>query len=337
MDIRKNRSLKALNTFKVAAKSAYFMTLENTEDLQTLLTNDQWSSTQKLILGSGSNILFTQDYPGLVIKNALTGIQTVDENNDHIWIKVAAGENWHALVLYCVQRNYGGIENLSLIPGTVGATPVQNIGAYGVEVCTVIESLEAIEFASGNLVSFQLAQCQFNYRHSVFKGSLKNKFFITSVTFKLNKRPVLNMSYGAIQSTLEKTGLTPSVQSISHAVIAIRQHKLPNPSELPNAGSFFKNPYISLDALKTLQNKNPDIPYYIESKDRVKIPAGWLIEQCGWKGKKIGMVGVHQQQALVLINYGNASGNDIMQLAESIQQSIEAQFGIRLLPEVSII
>ena len=237
----------------------------------------------------------------------------------------------------CVQRNYGGIENLSLIPGTVGAAPIQNIGAYGVDIRHVIETIQTIELSSGNAVSFNQAECHFEYRHSIFKSSHKNRFFITHITVKLSKNPQLITHYGAIQSTLKKKGLTPSVQTISQAVIHIRQQKLPDPEKLPNAGSFFKNPLISLDTLQSLQNKNPGIPYYPEEKNHVKVPAAWLVEQCGWKGRQAGKAGVHFQQPLVLVNHKGASGEDIKQLAQSIQQSIATQFGITLSPEVTIL
>lgn len=335
MNIQKNVSLKPFNTFDIDVSTAYFFALQNTNSLLDLLSS--LPSHPTLILGGGSNVLFTEDYSGIVIHNELKGIEIVDENNDHIWLKIAAGENWHQLVMYCVDHGYGGIENLSLIPGTVGAAPMQNIGAYGVEIRSVFESLDAIELATGKLKSFDNADCQFGYRQSIFKNTHKDQFMICSVTLKLDKNPKLNTSYGAISETLKRMGAKPSIKTISDAVIDIRQSKLPDPNKIPNAGSFFKNPYVTQEIFKALKNRYPEIPNYPAPDNHIKLPAAWLIEQCGWKGKSVGKAGVHEHQALVLINRNNASGADLKKLAETIQQSVNDQFGILLTPEVNII
>ena len=337
MNIQNNISLQSLNTFRIKAKAKHFVALNNSKDLSSILTDETWAPTTKLILGGGSNILLTQDYQGLVIHNELKGVEIIDENNKHIWLKIAAGENWHQFVIYCVTHGYGGIENLSLIPGTVGAAPMQNIGAYGVEICSVFESLAAMEIATAKIKTFTKQACQFGYRNSIFKNSHKDRYIIINVTLKLNKKPQLNTNYGAIQATLEAMGEKPSIQSISKAVIRIRQSKLPDPNKIPNAGSFFKNPFITKETFNTLQNQYPEIPHYPAPDNQIKVPAAWLIEQCGWKGKTLGNASVHQHQALVIVNRHNASGTDLKKLADAIQQSVNDQFGIVLTPEVNII
>ena len=335
--IKQNISLKPYNTFGIDANAAYFCHLTHIEDLQTALLSDPWNRLPRLILGDGSNILLTQDYPGLVIHNELMGLTILHENDEHVRIKIAAGENWHRFVRYCVDQNYGGVENLSLIPGTVGAAPMQNIGAYGVEIRSVFDSLEAVELKTGQLTTFYHQDCQFGYRNSIFKNTHKDQYLITSITLTLNKKPTFNTHYGAIQATLKKMHLKPSIQSISNAVIQIRQSKLPDPNQIPNAGSFFKNPIIRKEKYQTLQNHYPDMPHYPVADHQIKIPAAWLIEQCGWKGKKVGRAGVHEHQALVLVNCNHASGADLKKLAAAIQQSVTDQFDIELTPEVNLI
>lgn len=325
-------SLKPYNTFSIDAHAQYFADACNTAALKTLLS--AYHSTPKLILGGGSNILFTRDVDGLVIHNQITGIETIDDNQDHVFLKIGAGENWHQLVLYCIENNYAGIENLSLIPGTVGAAPIQNIGAYGVEIKDTLFKVHAIDIRNGTTRIFNNAECEFNYRDSIFKNALKNKYIITHVILRLNKNPIFHVEYGAIAEKLK--GRAISIKTISDAVIQIRQEKLPDPNVIPNAGSFFKNPIVSQQKFLSLQEKYPTMPHFPEQNDCVKIPAGWLIEQCGLKGKRFGNTGVHAQQALVLVNYGHATGTEINALAERIQAAIQEQFDIALATEVNI-
>lgn len=338
MDIKKDFPLKQYNTFGIDAKCDFFAEFRDIDTLKQLLLNPGLTDLEKLVLGGGSNILFTKDFPGLVLKNSLKGIEIIKENDDHIWVKSGAGEIWHELVLYCINRNYAGIENLSLIPGLTGAAPMQNIGAYGVELKSVFENLEALRIKDGKFYSFKNADCEFGYRESIFKKSLKGQFIITSVTLRLNKKPAYNISYGAIQQTLEEHGIKElSIKAISDAVISIRQSKLPDPQVIGNAGSFFKNPEIPAQTYVLLSHEYPEMPNYKLPDEMVKIPAGWLIEQCGWKGKKVGNTGSHINQSLVLVNYGQATGEEIKDLAFKIQNSVKEKFGIELNPEVNII
>lgn len=338
MQVQHNYSLKAYNTFGIDVSCNYFAEVTSTEELKTLLADPQWKTQPRLILGGGSNLLFTGDFDGLVIKNSIKGIEVVKEDEAHTWLKAGGGEVWHNLVLHAIDKGLGGIENLSLIPGQVGAAPMQNIGAYGVELKDVFDSLEALHIESGELHTFNNEQCAFGYRESVFKNKYKGQYIITSVTLRLSKKPVFNTSYGAITDTLKEMGVEQlSIKAISDAVIHIRQSKLPNPAELGNAGSFFKNPVISRSAFEKLQLQNPTVPHYDQPDGSVKVPAGWLIEQAGWKGKKVGNTGSHAKQALVLVNYGNATGNEIYKLALDIQQSVKDQFGIDINPEVNIV
>lgn len=338
MVIKENISLKAYNTFGIDANARFFTAIESIVDLQKLLVDPQYKTMPKLILGGGSNLLFTRDFEGLVIKNDITGMEVVKEDKDHVWLKAGAGENWHQFVLYCIEQGYAGIENLSLIPGTVGAAPMQNIGAYGVEIKDCFEALKAVEIATGEVHTFNNVDCRFGYRYSIFKDEVKDQYVIANVTFRLNKNPSYNISYGAIQETLDKMDVaTLSIKAISDAVIHIRQSKLPDPAKIGNAGSFFKNPTIDKILFEALKVKFPPIPGYNLPGNQVKVPAGWLIEQCGWKGKTIGNVGVHQNQALVLINRGNAIGEEVKQLALKIQESVTRKFGISLVPEVNMV
>lgn len=337
MKIIENQSLKAYNTFGIDKKSRFFT---HVRDLDSLKDTLLWAKEKDLpvfILGGGSNVLLTQDFPGLVIKIELKGIEVVKETSDEIWVEVGAGENWHEWVLFAIKQNWAGIENLSLIPGTVGASPMQNIGAYGVEIKEVFESLNALNRDTLDLVTFDAASCQFGYRESIFKHEMKDQYVITSVVFRLQKKPKFNIEYGAIQETLENKGIKElSIQAISDAVIEIRQSKLPDPKEIGNAGSFFKNPTISTKEFDNLKTQFPSIPGY-PIENGVKIPAGWLIEQAGWKGKRIGEVGVHARQALVLVNYSNGDGKAIEKLAQEIQDSVNEKFGIQLSPEVNFL
>ena len=340
MQFQKNISLSHLNTFGIEAFAKDYVEIHQLADLYKLFNTNLYQQSEHLVLGGGSNILLTKDFDGLVIKNCIAGIDTTKEDADDIWVKVGAGIQWHKFVLDCIQQNRGGVENLSLIPGTVGAAPMQNIGAYGVEIKDVFESLQAFDKVTGELRTFDNKQCEFEYRESIFKHKAKNQFIITSVTFKLTRhKHLLNTSYGTVQDTLKAEGITtsPTIEEVSNAVIKIRQSKLPDPKEIGNAGSFFKNPLVHKIDYKKLLTKFPTIPAYQLSNQQVKIPAGWLIEQCGWKGKTIGNIGVYKNQALILLNYGNGSGNEIKKLALKIQQSVVDKFGIELSPEVNFV
>lgn len=328
-------SLKKLNTFGINAHAKYFLSIQSKEDLFRALR--EFQSLSKLILGGGSNILFTQDFEGLVIKNEIKGIDIVEENNDYVLLNVGAGENWHDFVRYCVSKGYYGVENLSLIPGTVGAAPIQNIGAYGVELKDSFFSLEAMRISDGKIFEFIKEDCQFGYRSSIFKHSHKNQFAITQVKLKLSKTPLFNTTYQSLQERLEKINSAPlSLKLISDTIIQIREEKLPNPKYIGNAGSFFKNPEVDENLFSTLKNQYEKIPFFPGEKG-VKIPAGWLIEQCGYKGKRIGDIGVHAHQALVLVNYGEGEGKAISNLAKEIAHSVKTKFAITLEPEVNII
>ncbi|GMQ28520.1 UDP-N-acetylmuramate dehydrogenase [Algoriphagus confluentis] len=337
MKIIENLSLKPFNTFAIDKKSRFFT---QAEDLDALKGSLMWAKERQLpvlILGGGSNVLLTRDFPGLVIKIELKGIEVIQETEEEIWVEVGAGENWHEWVLFAIKQNWAGIENLSLIPGTVGASPMQNIGAYGVEIKEVFESLKALNRDTLNMETFDGEACQFGYRESVFKHELKDRYVITSVVFRLQKVPRFNISYGAIQDTLKQNGVKDiSIQAVSDAVVEIRRSKLPDPKEIGNAGSFFKNPTIAFEAFENLKAQFPSIPGY-SVENGVKVPAGWLIEQAGWKGKKIGEVGVHAKQALVLVNFGHGDGKAIQSLAQDIQNSVNEKFGIFLSPEVNFV
>lgn len=339
ISIQKNIDLKPYNTFGIQAKADHFVSLHTPDDLYELIQSDLFKNERHLILGGGSNLLLTQDFKGLVIHNNLKGITLVEENEDDLTLEVASGEPWHPFVVHCVNQNWGGIENLSLIPGTVGAAPMQNIGAYGVEICEVVENVTGIDLTTGTSRSFTNKECMFGYRESVFKKELKGKFFISSVTLTLSKKNhLLNTEYGAIKNTLHAMHITsPTIQSISDAVIAIRRRKLPDPSTIGNAGSFFKNPVITAPHYQSLKKIHPEIPGYLIENQLVKVPAAWLIEQCGWKGKRFGDAGVHQHQPLVLVNYNHASGEEIFSLAMNIRTSVQEKFDIELTPEVNII
>ena len=333
MNILRDISLKPFNTFGIDMPAACFVELEDMHQLLELSDTDR----PRHILGGGSNILLTAPVTGLVIRNRLTGITQVHEDNDHVWLKVNSGEIWHNFVLFAINENLGGVENLALIPGTVGAAPIQNIGAYGVEAKETIACVTFWHWEDRKFISYNTGQCRFGYRDSIFKHELKDKVFITSVVFKLKKKPVFNTSYGAIEQELQKKGIKElSVKAIAAAVISIRTGKLPDPHIIGNAGSFFKNPTIPVSYYNELKAAHPLIPSYPVSSDLVKVPAGWLIEQCGWKGYRNGDAGVHALQALVLVNYGHAGGNDIWQLSVQIVDSVKNKFGIDLEREVQV-
>lgn len=339
MTIQHHISLRSFNTFGIDAKAYFFAEAASESTLLALLQQPQIKEMPLLILGGGSNMLFLKDFEGMVIHLTIKGIDVVKETDEYVWVKSGAGVVWHDLVQYAVANNWGGIENLSLIPGTVGAAPIQNIGAYGVEIKETFDSLEAIHISSGEKQVFDKEACNFGYRDSIFKQYAKNQYIITSVTFRLNKKnAAINMSYGAISDTLHEMGISsPTLQDISNAVITIRQSKLPNPAELGNAGSFFKNPEIAKIQFDTLQQSFPSIPSYPAPHGLIKVPAGWLIEQSGWKGKRVGNCGVHSKQALVIVNYGGATGQEIKNLAMQIQADVLQKFGVEIMPEVNFI
>ncbi|WP_423818242.1 UDP-N-acetylmuramate dehydrogenase [Salinimicrobium sp. TIG7-5_MAKvit] len=330
-------SLKAYNTFGIDVKARNFVEVTSVEELREVLKNTY--ASELFILGGGSNMLLTKDVQKTVVYINLKGIEILEENENDVLVKAMAGENWHEFVLYCIDHSFGGLENLSLIPGKVGTAPIQNIGAYGVELKDSFESCTALDIQTLQLKTFTKEECHFGYRDSIFKNEAKGKYIITSVSFRLSKNNhKLNTTYGSIDQFLEEKGVkTPTIANVSEAVISIRQSKLPNPKELGNSGSFFKNPVVSKEVLQKLQQQYPEIPFYEIDGQQVKIPAGWLIDRAGLKGYREGDAGVHNRQALVLVNYGNATGLDILQLAEKIQQKIWDMFGIEISPEVNII
>jgi UDP-N-acetylmuramate dehydrogenase len=334
MQLYENHSLAAYNTFGIDVKADFFVKVHHLPELKLILSNPLYSRFPKLFLGGGSNILFCSDFKGLVVHLDLKGIEDLGDG----LIKVQAGENWHDFVLWSLSKGYFGIENLSLIPGNVGAAPMQNIGAYGVELKDVFEHLEAYHIATGEIHNFDCASCRFGYRESVFKNIHKGAYVILSVTFKLRRNANVDTDYGIISEVLNNRGiLTPTHKDVSDAVIFIRKSKLPDPKEIGNSGSFFKNPILSLSDFEPIKKKHADVPFYPSGTGQVKVPAAWLIEKAGWKGKRIGNYGVHEKQALVLVNYGGANGSDIYKLALDIQSSVENQFGVHLNMEVNII
>ena len=349
MQIQENFSLRPYNTFRVDAKAKYFSTFSNVEQLTELITHSPLTTHDSrlttFILGGGSNILFTKDFDGIVLKNEVKGIDKIKEDNESIYVRAGAGENWHQFVMFCIKNNWAGVENLSLIPGNVGATPMQNIGAYGVEIKEVFQELKAFHLHEKINYTFGLNDCQFGYRDSVFKNKYKDQFVITEVTYRLKKTPAYNTSYGAVSQELEKMGVTDlSIAAISQAVINIRSSKLPDPAVIGNAGSFFKNPSISKEQFEKLRSQFPNIVGYKNDNGTMKLAAGWLIEQCGpekigtsWKGYRKGDAGCHQKQALVLVNYGNANGMEIYDLSEEIRQSVKMKFAVNLEREVNLI
>lgn len=337
MNIQHNISLKKYNTFGINVKARYFSEINTVDELRQALQLEDYPD--KFIISGGSNMLITKDLNSLVLHINIKGKQIVEENDSHVILNIMAGENWHNIVLWSLENEYGGLENLSLIPGNTGTAPIQNIGAYGVELKDVFDSCEAIDVETLKVKKFTKKDCQFGYRNSFFKNEGKDKYIITSVNLKLTKKNhQLNTSYGAIEAELQKNNINaPSIKDISNAVVAIRESKLPDPNELGNSGSFFKNPILSHIEFTSFSEQNPKAPFYKISENEFKVPAGWLIEQCGFKGKKYGDAGVHEKQALVLINYGKATGQEILNLSQTIRKSVFKKFGIDITSEVNII
>jgi UDP-N-acetylmuramate dehydrogenase len=338
MEIKNDFPLRKLNTFGLDIIAKYFIELNSTDEANEFINSNKNDKERTLILGGGSNLLFTKNFDGIIIKINIGGIHVVKEDKNNFWIKAGAGVIWHDLVESCIKANFGGIENLSLIPGTVGAAPIQNIGAYGVEIKDTFEALEAIELKTGKKKYFTIQDCNFGYRDSIFKKELKDKYLITNVVLRLTKQPVLNTGYGNIQEELQQSGKEKlSIRDVSEAIIKIRESKLPDPDKIGNAGSFFKNPVIPDELLNALKKSYPEMPSYKQSENMSKVPAAWLIDQCHFKGMKHKGAAVHINQPLVLINQNNASGRNIVELSMKIQQKIKNKFGITLEPEVRII
>ncbi|MCB9353725.1 MAG: UDP-N-acetylmuramate dehydrogenase [Lewinellaceae bacterium] len=338
MTVRENVSLLPYNTFGIAVEAACFAEVASVDELRTALRSNK---LPVLVLGSGSNILFSKDADALVLKNSIRGIEVVRRFSRKVWVKAGGGEVWHDFVLWAIGQGLGGVENLSLIPGTVGAAPVQNIGAYGVELKDVFVKLEALDLETGAIRHFSKAECRFGYRDSIFKREAKGRYCITSVTLSLTQKDHrIHLTYGDIKKTLEAEGIEkPGIADISRAVIRIRSSKLPDPAVIGNCGSFFKNPEVKREIMERIRERYPQLPFY-ELPNRpthVKVPAGWLIEQCGWKGKRVGNTGCYEKQALVLVNYGGATGEEVKKLAYAIIDSVEQALGIRLEPEVNIL
>jgi UDP-N-acetylmuramate dehydrogenase len=340
--LQENISLRPFNTMGINAKARYFASFSSVNDLRELLETNR-SMSKKLLLGGGSNVLLTKDFDGIVLKNDIGGIDIVKEDARHVYLRAGAGENWHRFVQHCIGRDLAGVENLSLIPGSVGASPMQNIGAYGMEIKEVFEELEAMRIEDGKLQIFTANDCEFRYRESVFKRRYLNQFVILNVTFRLNKTPIFHTSYGALEQELERMGVKDlNIKAISQAVINIRSSKLPDPQSIGNAGSFFKNPSVPAARFEYLQKQFPSMPGYPNADGSTKLAAGWLIEHCGpteatsWKGFRRGDSGCYDKQALVLVNYGNAGGKEIFDLSEEILQSVKKKFGVELEREVNI-
>lgn len=337
MIIHSNFPLKNYNTFGIEANAKKFVDVHSVAELKTVLQENE--AEKKFILGGGSNMLLTQDIDALVIHLDLKGKNILKEDDDFVWVQAQAGENWHEFVLWTIEQNIGGLENMSLIPGNVGTTPIQNIGAYGTEIKDTFVSCEALSIANRETKTFTNEQCRFGYRESIFKNDVKDQYIITSVVFKLTKRNhKINISYGDITAELAKNNIAvPTLKDVSNAVIAIRKSKLPDPKVLGNSGSFFKNPILLKTDFEKILQKFPEMKYYDVSKTEVKVPAGWLIEQAGFKGKRFGDAGIHQNQALVLVNYGHATGAEILNVSKNIQETIFKTFGIYIEAEVNVI
>ena len=337
MEIQNHFSLRNYNTFGIEANAKEFVAVHSIKELETVLAENK--SKKKFILGGGSNMLLTKDIEALVIYIDLKGKKIVEENDDFVLVESQAGENWHEFVMWTINNNFGGLENMSLIPGNVGTTPVQNIGAYGTEIKDTFVSCSAIKIDTLEMKSFDNAECHFGYRESIFKNEVKDQYIITSVIFKLTKRNhKINISYGDITAELDKLKIkNPTLKDVSNAVITIRQSKLPDPKVLGNSGSFFKNPIVLKSDFEPIHEKFPEMKFYEISETEVKVPAGWLIEQAGFKGKRFGDAGIHKNQALVLVNYGNATGQEILNVSKEIQETIFKKFGIHIEAEVNII
>lgn len=337
MKIEENYSLREYNTFAIDVRCKYFVSSDRERDFMELASTYELLPEKILILGGGSNFLFTEDFDGTVLYPRMSGIEKINEDEERVWVRVGSGETWDDFVAWTVEHGYGGVENLSLIPGHVGASPVQNVGAYGMEVKDTISDVEAIDLEHGHKVTIGAEQCEFGYRDSRFKHDWKNRFLITYVVFELYRKPEFKLEYGSIRSELEKAGGEISLKTIREAVIRIRNSKLPDVKEFPNAGSFFKNPVVLREFAGQLQKDHPGMPFYDVDETHVKLAAGWLIEQAGWKGKSVGNAAVHDKQALVLINKGNAAGVEVAQLANEIKKSVFMQFSVWIEPEVYII
>lgn len=344
MTIERNYDLTKLNTFGVPARARFFTVVESESDFQNLMGREEFKNSECLFLGSGSNVLLTKDFPGIVVLNKIKGVKILKEDQTHAWVRAMSGEIWHDLVLFVAERGYWGIENLAFIPGSVGAAPMQNIGAYGAELKDTLESVETLNIETGEKKIFHNQDCAFGYRNSIFKEEIGGKYFILAITLKLHKTEKKNVSYKILREYLLQNKIeVKTPRDVSDAVTAIRKSKLPDPAQIGNAGSFFKNVFVSMEKFQELQKKYPDIPHF-EENNQIKIPTAWLIEQTGpadsgtsWKGHRRGDVGVHDRQALVLVNHGSASGEEIKMLAEEIAQSVLQKFGLKIMPEVNFI
>ncbi|MCB9447425.1 MAG: UDP-N-acetylmuramate dehydrogenase [Flavobacteriales bacterium] len=338
MMLQENISLVPYHTFHCQVQARYLIRCDSVEDFRNAFRDTRFQDLPKLILGGGSNVLFRNDYRGVVLLNGIKGISVEREDDEHVWLRAAGGEIWHEVVMFAVEHGWGGIENLSLIPGSAGAAPMQNIGAYGAELQDVFESLEALHIESGEIKTFDRTSCAFGYRESIFKHAAKDQYVITSILLRLSKHPVVHIAYGNLVEELEKAGIShPAIRDVSEAVCRIRRSKLPDPSEIGNAGSFFKNPVIDAGLANQLKTLHPDMPVYPQENGQVKLAAGWLIEQAGWKGHREGEVGVHKRQALVLVNHGHGSGSDILRLSEMMMHDVHRKFGVTLEREVNLI
>lgn len=338
MKVLYDHSLRHLNTFKVDAKTKYFAEIFSAEELQQLLADKKLIKEEKFLLGGGSNVLFTRNFNGLVIKNSIPGIRLIEDSSDYVLIEAGAGVNWDILVKYSVENNYGGIENLSFIPGTVGAAPIQNIGAYGQELQDTFDSLEGLFIDSSEMKSFLKSECMFAYRSSIFKEKLRNRFIITFVRLKLLKKPFIKTDYGEIEKYLNKKNISnPTLADIRETIIQIRKNKLPDPSVIGNAGSFFKNPIVDKKRFEIIRAEHKDVAAYKINDDSVKIAAGWLIEKCGWKGKRLGNVGTYSKHSLIIVNHDEATGVEVLEFAMRLKEEVESKFGIILEEEVNLI
>lgn len=339
LQIEQNVDLQPYNSFNLRATARYFVRISNDSELLELISTPIFKENKRFVLGGGTNVVFLNDFQGLVIKSEEKEIHVVEENDEEVHVQVGAGVVWHNFVIHCINNSWGGIENLALIPGTVGAAPIQNIGAYGVEIKNVVKCVDGILMNNGMHRTLTNAECKFSYRESIFKHELENKFFISSVTLSMTKKGHnINASYDALMSWLAKRNISdPSMHDVAQAVMEIRQSKLPDPAVIGNAGSFFKNPVITEQQLLNLQHTYPSIPFYVFENQTFKVPAAWLIEKCGWKGKRVGNVGVHDNQALVIVNHNNASGKEIFQLSEHILVDVKSKFDLTLLREVNMI
>lgn len=339
MKLYENYPLKDITTFHARVFAKHYAEFASVDELKEILSLPQVKGKPFMILGGGSNVLFTGNYNGIIIRNIIKGIELEKEDNGDVYVKAGGGEKWHDFVMYCVSHNYGGVENLSLIPGTVGAGPIQNIGAYGAELKDTLYEVQAMNIHTLETRKFSNADCKFGYRESIFKGKEKGNYVILAVTLKLNKNPKnVNASYGTVSKELETMGITnPTIADVSKAVIKIRSSKLPDPAKLGNAGSFFKNPVIDNTQFEKLKEQFPHIVHFPAHDGHTKLAAGWLIEQCGWKGKRIGDTGVHKDQALVLVNYGDATGKEIYDLSTKVIESVKEKFGVVLEREVNMV